>query len=200
MPRSWALVLLSGCVPHLYSSESGDSEPTAWTLPKNSWKQCGTPSSSFYDEPTGYDVGELFPDARVEDQNGDTVSMWQFTDCVTVVDLSTSWCGPCQELATGVDEMYAKYESYGFAYVTLLSQDQFNNDTDEQDLDDWSSNYGVTTTPILADHVYTWEILGGNVAFPRVMLLDRDMTVLNENVGQKDNQIEAAVRDALGLD
>ena len=57
----------------------------------------------------------------------------------------------------------------------------------------------MTTSPILADHVYTWEILGQNVAFPRVMLLDRDMRVLNDNVGQTHDVIEAAVRDALGL-
>ena len=194
----FALPLLAGCVPHLYS-DAHDSGPTEWTLPKNTWKQCGTPGRHFYDEPTGYDAGELFPDARIEDQNGDVVSMWQFTGCVTVVDLSTSWCGPCQQLATGVDEMYAKYEAYGFAYVTLLSWDMNYNDTDQQDLIDWSEHFGVTTTPILADHVYTWEILGGNIAFPRVLLLDRDMRVLNDNVGWEDNVIESAVREALGL-
>ena len=199
MPRVLALVLLSGCVPHLYSSAVDDSAPSEWTLPTNTWKQCGEPSSSFYDETTGYDVGELFPDARVEDQKGDTVSVWQFTGCVTVIDLSTSWCGPCQQLATQVDEMYAEYDDDGLAYVTLLSQDEGNNDTDQQDLVDWSEHFGVTTTPILADHVYTWEILGGNVAFPRVLLLDRDMRVLNDNVGQTHDVIEAAVRDALGL-
>ena len=199
MKRSLALLPLCGCIPNLYSSAGDDSEPTEWTLPKNTWKQCGTPSPYFYDEPTGYDVGELFPDARFEDQNGDTVSMWQFTGCVTVVDLSTSWCAPCQQLATEVDEMYAKYDAEGLAYVTLLSQDLENNDTDRQDLIDWSENFGVTTTPIVADHVYTWEILGGQVAFPRVLLLDRDMRMLNDNVGQTHDVIDAAVRDALGL-
>jgi thiol-disulfide isomerase/thioredoxin len=196
MRRSLALVPLCGCIPHLYSSGNGDSEPTEWTLPKNSWKQCGTPSPYFYDEPTGYDVGELFPDARIEDQNGDIVSMWQFTGCVTVVDLSTSWCAPCQKLATGVDEMYAKYDADGLAYVTLLSQDGNNNDTDRQDLIDWSERFGVTTTPILADHKYTWEILE-IVAFPRVLLLDREMRVINGNVGQTHDVIEAAVEKAL---
>jgi thiol-disulfide isomerase/thioredoxin len=125
--------------------------------------------------------------------------MWQFTGCVTVVDLSTSWCGPCQQLATEVDEMYAKYDANGLAYVTLLSQDEQSRDTDQMDLVDWSKKFGVTTTPILADHVYTWEILGGNLAFPRVLLVDRDMRVLNDNVGQTHDVIEAAVRDALGL-
>ena len=91
------------------------------------------------------------------DQNGDVVSMWQFTGCVTVVDLSTSWCGPCQQLATEVDEMYAKYDAEGLAYVTLLSQDEDNNDTNQQDLVEWSETYGVTTTPIVADNKYTWE-------------------------------------------
>ena len=104
-----------------------------------------------------------------------------------------------QQLATGVDEMYAKYDDDGLAYVTLLSQDLKNHDTDRQDLIEWSENFGVTTTPIVADHVYTWEILGQQVAFPRVLLLDRDMRVLNDNVGQTHDVIEAAVRDALGL-
>ena len=192
-----ALLPLCGRIPHLYTTDSYDGEPTELTLPKNTWKQCGTPSAHWSDEPTGYDMGELFPDARVEDQNGDIVSVWQFTGCVTVIDLSTSWCGPCQQLATEVDEMYAKYEADGLAYVTLLSQDEQSRDTDQQDLIDWSERFGVTTTPILADHVYTWEILGGAIAFPRVLLLDREMRVLNDNVGTTHAAIEAAVKKAL---
>jgi thiol-disulfide isomerase/thioredoxin len=192
----FALVILGGCVPHLYSSVQ-DSDPVSWTRPENTWKQCGTPSQSFYDEPYGYEVGERFPDVRVMDQKGDTVSLWQFTGCVTVVDLSTSWCGPCRKLATTVDTLYAKHEAQGFMYATLLSQDDFNNDTDLEDLNDWASNYNVNTTPILAEHQYTWEIMGQSIAFPRVFVLDREMRVVNANVGNTDDLIEGALAGVL---
>lgn len=188
-----SLALLAGCVPHLYS-EGGDSAPTEWTPVENTWKQCGTPSPSFYDEPTGYDVGERFPDARLADQNGNVVSMWQFAGCVTVVDMSTSWCGPCRTLASTVDELYADYEARGVMYTTLLSEDADYGDVDQQDLIDWSKSFGVTTTPILADHQYTSELFaGGQAAFPRVLILDPEMRIVNENVGQTDGLIRGAL-------
>jgi len=195
MPLS--LALLAGCVPHLYSDDA-DSGPKEWAPVENTWKQCGTPSPSFADEPTGYDVGERFPDARIPDQNDDVVSMWQFTGCVTVVDMSTGWCSPCQQLAQKVDALYADYEAQGVMYVTLLSQDEQNNVPDRQDLVDWSERFGVTTTPILSDPQYTWELFGGGaVAFPRVLILDREMRVVNANVGQTDDVIRGALDSIL---
>jgi thiol-disulfide isomerase/thioredoxin len=188
-----SLALLAGCVPHLYS-EGGDSGPKEWAPVENTWKQCGTPSPSFYDEPTGYDVGERFPDARMADQNGDVVSIWQFTGCVTVVDMSTGWCGPCQQLARDVDELYADYQPRDVMYTTLLSEDANYGNIDHQDLIDWSKKFGVTTTPILEDHAYTSELFnGGQMAFPRVLILDAEMRVVNANVGQTD----LLIRDAL---
>ena len=188
-----SLALLAGCVPHLYA-DGADSAPTAWVPVENTWKQCGTPSPYFYDESIGYDVGQRFPDARLVDQNGDVVSMWQFTGCVTVVDMSTGWCGPCQKLARSVDALYADYEADGVMYATLLSEDVDYGDVDRQDLIDWSKNFGVTTTPLLEDHQYTSELFnGGQAAFPRVLILDAEMRVVNANVGQTDDLIRGAL-------
>jgi thiol-disulfide isomerase/thioredoxin len=202
MPRSLALVLLSGCVPHLYSSGGDDSEPSEWTLPKNTWKQCGTPRSDFYDEPTGYDVGERFPDARLVDQNGETVSMWQFTGCVTIVDLSTGWCAPCQQLAQHVDELYAEYDAKGVMYVTLLSQGVTNPSADLSDVQEWSSNYGVIDTPVLVDPSDPEKGLQSHSeqitdSFPRIVSIDREMKVANDQVGTTEELIEAEIQRLL---
>ena len=190
MARLLALVPLAGCIPHLYS-DGNDSGPTEWTLPQNTWKQCGTPSDDWYDEPTGYDVGDRFPDARLVDQHGDTVSLWQFTDCVTIVDLSTGWCGPCQELARRVDELYAEYDERGVAYVTLLSQGVGNTSATPSDVQLWSSEYGVVDTPVLGDPNDPEKGLKSHSQqiteyFPRVVSLDRDMRIANDSVGASD--------------
>jgi thiol-disulfide isomerase/thioredoxin len=196
-----ALVLLSGCVPHLYSSVGDDSEPTDWMLPENTWKQCGTPSSEFYDEPTGYDVGDRFPDARLLDQNGDTVSMWQFTGCVTIVDLSTGWCAPCQQLAQHVDELYAEYEAQGLMYVTFLSQGVTNPVADLDDVQAWSKTWGVVETPVLLDApaVEDGPTHSGEItqSFPRIVSIDRDMKVANDEVGATEELIEAEIQRLL---
>ena len=184
-----SLALLAGCVPHLYSD--GDSEPTEWAPVENTWKQCGTPPASFYDEPSGYNEGDRFPDARLVDQSGNTVSMWQFTDCVTIVDLSTGWCRPCQELAQHVDELYAEYEAQGVMYLTLLSQGADNTSATPSDVQAWSSNFGVVDTPVLGDpndpekglESHSEQITS---SFPRVVSLDRDMRIANDNVGAGD--------------
>jgi thiol-disulfide isomerase/thioredoxin len=186
----FSVALLAGCVPHLYS-DGGDSAPTEWAPVENTWKQCGTPPPSFYDEPTGYDVGERFPDARLADQHGDTVSMWQFTDCVTIVDLSTGWCGPCQQLAQRVDELYGEYDARGVMYVTLLSQGVNNPSADLSDVQAWSSQYAVIDTPVLVDPSDPKKGLKSHSeqitqSFPRIVSLDRDMRVVNDNVGAGD--------------
>ena len=181
----FSLALLTGCVPHLYS-EGGDSGPKAWAPVENTWKQCGTPPASFYEEPTGYDVGERFPDLRLGDQNGDTVSLWQFTGCVMIVDLSTEWCRPCQLLAQEVDALYADFEAQGLMYVTLISDTTSGAPVRTETLTTWAEAWGVTTTPILADTTtdedpttYSEEITS---SFPYVLAIDRDMRITNDSM------------------
>ena len=196
----FALPLLAGCVPHLYS-DAHDSGPTEWTLPQNTWKQCGTPSPSFSDEPTGYDVGERFPDARLMDQNGDIVSMWQFTGCVTILDLSTGWCPPCQQLAQHVDALYAPYEDKDVMYVTLLSEGVNNPVADLADVQAWSKAFGVVKTPVLVDRPavenapsHSAQITDG---FPRIVSIDREMRIANDNIDASETLIEAEIERLL---
>ncbi len=166
--------------PHLYSSV--DDSEAAMDLPENNWKTCGGPESDFADEPTGYDEGERFPDARLADQNGDIVSMWQFTGCVAIVDLSTGWCGPCQQLARQVDDLYAAHGAEGLhVRDTAVAGRGRRNRRQLEDVE-WASDFGVTTTPILADPSPGRPVVLGRdhaPAFPRILSIGRDMRVAN---------------------
>src|SRR5687768_2227270 len=88
-------VISTGCVPHLYSS-GGAGQPSEWVAPENTWTVTPPPATL---EAQGYGEGDVIPDFRLVDQHGDEVSLWQFYGNVILLDVSTIWCGPCQQLA-----------------------------------------------------------------------------------------------------
>ena len=82
-----------GCTPHL------ESEPRATCGGEdlvNAWAKSAPPKTL---EGEGYARGSVVPDFCMEDQNGDKTSLWQFYGDVILLDISTMWCGPCQQIA-----------------------------------------------------------------------------------------------------
>ena len=113
------ILLAVGCVPVLYSEEAAD--PLAeWIAPTNSWPQCAPDDRQVAE---GYDPGQTVPDLRMPDQFGAEVSLWQFSCDVVLLDISTMWCEPCQDLARDAQEMADDYREQGFTYVTVLTED-----------------------------------------------------------------------------
>ena len=98
------LVLLAGCIPHLYSPE--DAGPWSWDPPENSWGEGGPPTGL---QGEGFFQGDVVQDLRGQDQFGAEVSLWQFYGELVVLDISTMWCAPCQDLARGVQETAERY-------------------------------------------------------------------------------------------
>ena len=103
--RALVLALLAGCVPHYTSPpDSGDTgDAWVWVPPDNDWPMSAPPEGL---EGTGFDEGEVLPDFRLPDQYDQTVALWQFYGMVLVVDISTMWCGPCQNLAEDAEATY----------------------------------------------------------------------------------------------
>jgi peroxiredoxin len=173
-----ASLLLSGCVPHLYtpvdSDDTDDVGTCDWTAPTNTWP-VATPPECLKGE--GFSPGQTVPDFRLMDQNGDTASLWQFYGDVIVWDLSTIWCSPCQKLASHAEELYQEHKDEGFIYLTILAQDLDGNPPDQSDLALWAGNFDLTT-PVVADpdNGYTLRAIPDS-QYPVVLVIDRQMKV-----------------------
>lgn len=193
-------LLALGCIPVLESpsSDSGNTnsgECGSWEEPTNTWGS-GTPPDCLSGE--GYGIGDVHPDIRMVDQNGEEVSMWQFYGSVVVIDFSTMWCAPCAELATHVDETWKDYEGDGFMYLTVLSQDHLSQVPDVGELNEWAEEYEITA-PVLQDGVgYTDGVIPPPQNFPQVMIVGRDMRILDDSIEPaEDPSIRAAIEAAL---
>lgn len=185
-------VLVTGCVPVLTSPDGGvDAGP--WVAPENTWPM-GAPPDGL--TATTITTGEVVPEFRLADQYGDTVSLWQFYGMVVIVDISTGWCGPCQQLAAEAQAMADDYRDQGLEYVTVMPQDAQYNIPETDDLNDWGDAFGLAE-PILADDAGWSAQALPNDDFPGVFLVNREMKLVGRIEPTTDETIRAAIEGEL---
>jgi thiol-disulfide isomerase/thioredoxin len=182
---------LLACVPHLYTD--GQGEPLSWLAPENGW-YAGQPPDGF--EAAGFQTGDVVPELVGFDQNGDEVSTWQFYGRVTVLDISTMWCGPCQDLATGVEHTQETYADE-VVYATILPENIENKPPSQEDLAYWADSFGIETAPVIADHDFWYEPAVPDGTFPKILVTYDDMTVCESDVAPNDGAVIAAIEACL---
>lgn len=158
-----AALTAAGCAPRLYSPVGpGDTDgvdgSAAWVAPTNDWPMATPPADL---APEGLSVGQTALDIRGTDARGDEVSLWQFYGSTILVDISTMWCSPCQELGVGSEAVYQAYKDRGFVYLTVLHENVENEPPSAEDLELWATlpasapdaehPYTEITSPIIAD-------------------------------------------------
>ena len=197
-PFSWRLshpmgVLLAfgatACVPVL-TSESSDETASDWEAPENAWVSATPPVDL---EGEGFGVGKVAPDMRLTDQNGQEVSLWQFYGSVIVLDVSTMWCAPCQQLADEICTVQRDYEDQGFMYLTVLPQNESGAPPSLDDVNEWTDDHGICA-PVLGDDGTFGTALVPDGAFPSLSLIDRDMTMVEDRISPAE---DARIRELI---
>lgn len=181
----------SGCIPRLYSAD-GPAGPWSWTAPENTWPLASPPEGTVGE---GYDEGQIVPDFRLVDQNDDEVSLWQFYGNVVLLDISTLWCRPCQDLATHTEDTWSTYRDQGFVYVTVIAEDLEGNPPGAADLDTWVDGFGITS-PVVADPEEVTASALDNGTFPAVIVIGRDLVVA-DRLGTTDEEVRAGIEAEL---
>ncbi len=185
-----ALSLLA-CVPHLYTDSQGEVQ--SWVAPENGW-YAGEPPEGF--EGTGFQTGDTVPELLGFDQHGDEVSSWQFYGRVTVLDISTMWCAPCQELAKGVQHTQDEFGEE-IVYATILPENIENEPPSQEDLEFWADSFGIETAPVIADHDRWYEPAIPTGSFPQILVTYDDMTVCKRDVAPNDAAVIEAIEACL---
>jgi peroxiredoxin len=134
-------------------------------------------------EPTpesGTDVGNIAVDFTAKDQNGNNVSLYDYSGKVILVDMSADWCGPCRNEATHLEDLYDEYRSQGFQIITILTSG---------DPKEWANEYKLSF-PVLDDN--DEDIWGqyGEEYWPLNMILDRDMVIKYKMAGYDETTIK----------
>ena len=192
MRRSLVLLLLApACVPRLYTE--GGAGNWEWIPPENSWESTPPPEGTVG---TGYTPGQVVPDFRLVDQFGDEVSLWQFYGNVVLLDISTIWCRPCQDLASHTQETAEAYAEEGFVYVTVLQEDIEANPPDLDDLNLWADQFGIAS-PILGDTEKVTLDAIENGIYPAVLVIGRDLKVAQRVSPPEDSEVRRAIENAL---
>jgi peroxiredoxin len=190
--RYFCLALAAGCTPHLVSLED-EINGLNWEAPENSWAS-SVPPSTLVGE--GFSMGQVPHDFRMVDQHGEEVALWQFYGSVILLDISTMWCGPCQQIAQDVNETWEDYRDEDFMYLTVLPEDLEGGSVEADDLTDWTEGFQIEA-PVLADNSgYGYEVEPNRV-WPVMMLIDRKMTVAVERIPPVDTAIRSAIEAAL---
>ncbi|MEZ4319774.1 MAG: TlpA disulfide reductase family protein [Myxococcota bacterium] len=187
------LVVLAACTPRLYTSGGTDTE-WSWEAPANDWPTAAPPEGT---RGQGLSVGQTVPDLRLADQFGNEVSLWQFHGRVVLVDISTMWCAPCQELANSTESTQQRFGADEFVYTTVLQENVESQPPTTDDLNVWADFFGITA-PVLADGEKITGSAVQNGQYPALLLIGPDL-VVHERINPVDEAtVDAAIEELLG--
>ncbi|MCB9668077.1 MAG: redoxin domain-containing protein [Alphaproteobacteria bacterium] len=186
------LLLVGGCAPHLYTAAPTDGA-WAWDSPTNRWTVTAPPEGT---RGQGFGVGQVVPDARLFDQYGEEVSLWQFHGRVVILDVSTMWCAPCQDLAQGTQSTIDAFAQEPFAYITVLQENVESREPTIEDLGLWAENFDIEG-PVLGDGAKTTAGAVVQGQYPAVLLIGPDLTVVERVNPPTDEEVHNAVESAL---
>lgn len=137
-------------------------------------------------EPTpelGTKVGNLAVDFTARDQNGNDVSLYDYSGKVILVDMSADWCGPCRNEASHLEALYYEYKQRGLRIITTL----ISGDPSE-----WAKEYGLSF-PVLDDNSEAiWDQYGEGYV-PLNILIDRAKVIRYKEAGYDEAAIKAVI-------
>ena len=173
-----------------------DTAQTEWEAPENQWPLQEPPNDLSGE---GFEEGDIIQDYTYFDQNGDRVSLWQFYGKIVLFDVSAEWCAPCKILAEEVQATQDDYEDQGFVYVSYIAEPNSNADpVTVEVLKDWADHHYIESAPVLGSEEDLRPLLVPTGAYPRLILIDRNLKVINANIfPQNDETIREKIIEAL---
>lgn len=149
---------------------------------------------------TDYAEGEVFPNFKGKDINGEKVQLYHFYGNVVLLDFSAGWCGPCQAQAATAEDLFEELRDDGFVIVHAMADDWTGGAADTDFLNEWAEEFGLTF-PVLGQGeidqmmsaAYSDGLYTGSIPF--MVLLDREMVVREVYVGTtNDRSIKSAAK------
>lgn len=143
-------------------------------------------NSSVQNNGTGSNIGQTAADITGIDTTGASVKLSDYKGSVIVLDVSTQWCEWCQADAPQLQALYSQFQAQGLKVVTVLSEDDNQNQASQAVLQSWASTYGLTfrvmndTTSSAPSTGVAEKVYVANPAaqgFPTLVVIDKTFTI-----------------------
>jgi peroxiredoxin len=138
---------------------------------------------------SGNQVGDTAIDFRLTDQNGIARTLSNYIANVILLDISATWCPPCQSEASVAESLYQEYKDAGFTIITVLQ----DSDIAVSDCATWATTYGLTF-PVLADiNQEVWNSYNEDNYIPLNIVIDKDFVIRYKQYGYYESEIRSVI-------
>ena len=115
------------------------------------------------------------------DQHEKMVDLYDHHGKIIVIDLSSIWCGVCQNVATKGEEFVADYGEDNVIWITILVDGlSYGVPPSLADIQDWASHYNITGPVLIGDRSLVdlnaetgYPVTG----WPTLVVVDEDMVL-----------------------
>ncbi len=178
-----AVALAVGCSPRnaieRVAAGGGDCAESAWPE---------TPESFSDYSGSGAAIDDFIGDWSLLDQHGCRTDSSQFLGAVTMLDVSSVWCGPCNEAASTSMEVFEAIRASHRAswLITVLVQDEFAGPANVSDAEEWAEAYDIEY-PVVIDESESTRSDYGVIAFPVFLFIAPNGQVFERIEGKPED-------------
>ena len=192
---------IAGCKPKLTTDDSTtpptpqvddsaitisptDSDDRSWVT----WETC---SQKPGDHPCNFSL---------MDQHGDMMDLYDHHGKVIVIDLSTMWCGICNNIAQEGDEWLNDYGVDNFIWLTILIDNAVGDPPTLADIQSWATQYNISVPVLVGSRAMvdlTAETGYPCTGWPTLVVIDQDMVLQYGINGWNESTIRSWVESLL---
>jgi cytochrome c biogenesis protein CcmG/thiol:disulfide interchange protein DsbE len=175
------MFVINGC-------DKKESEPVQQTDVKTK-EQTAKPSVGEVSADSGY---ESAPSFTLQNINGESVSLSDFSGKVVILDFWATWCPPCKKEIPHFIELYEQYKDKGCAIVGI-ALDREGIDIVKPFVQKNAINY-----PVLLPDGRVAQAYGGINSIPTTFVIDSAGKIRRKYVGYRDKSVfEADIKEFL---
>ena len=137
---------------------------------------------------------------KLVDQDGKEVELYDYYGKVIIIDLSTMWCGVCQQIAPKGKSLVEEYGSKNLVWLTVLIEDESGLAPDRDDLQRWVDSFGAAPPVLSGDRSLIdpsaesgYPVTG----WPTLAVVNREMILTNGLNGWSESYIRSWVENSL---
>lgn len=135
-------------------------------------------------------VGEIAPDWRLNDAQGNAHSLAEYQGKIVVMDFWATWCIPCKEVMPRMQKLYEKYQDRG---VVVFGINSWENNDPAALMKKKHYSYGL---------LLKGEVIAGAykvTTLPAVYIIGADGRVIYSHEGVDDKNLASLIEKSLKL-